>query len=180
MSQFDLKPIILIGMPASGKTAIAKVLARYLRFKYIDLDTVIEQQQCQIIENIFASKGEKEFRKIEAKTFLDVIKRAQPRTIISLGGGAVTSPEIMQAMADKTISIWINTAREILIERLSQQSHRPLLQGDSLEDRVEQLWMRRYPLYKKANLQIDLHHETAKDAATALAQWIKTNVKSSA
>ena len=61
----DNKPIVLVGMMASGKTAIGKLLAKKLKRNFYDLDNLIENEMNTSINEIFQNKGEEKFRNIE-------------------------------------------------------------------------------------------------------------------
>ncbi len=69
------KNLILTGMMGVGKSTIGKILAKKLKFKFLDIDKIIEMKEKFTIKHIFESKGENYFRKIEKKITLDQIKK---------------------------------------------------------------------------------------------------------
>lgn len=83
--------IVLIGMPSSGKTTIARALARRSGRRYLDTDALIAERAGKPIPEIFAGQGEPAFRALEA----EVIAALSSSTglIISTGGGAILDPE---------------------------------------------------------------------------------------
>jgi shikimate kinase len=82
--------IYIIGMPGSGKTTIAKHLAKALDYTYVDLDGMIERDALMFIEEIFEKYGEEKFRQLET----DAIKSIEcDQAVISCGGGIVTKKE---------------------------------------------------------------------------------------
>lgn len=87
----ELRNIILIGMPGSGKSAIAQALSRRVGREIIEADAEIERLAGKTIPEIFASGGEREFRAIETNVLAEAGK--QSGKIISTGGGCVTVPE---------------------------------------------------------------------------------------
>ena len=63
----NFKNISLTGFMGSGKSTIGKILAKKLRFTFIDLDRVIELAEGKEIKDIFKFKGERYFRDLETK-----------------------------------------------------------------------------------------------------------------
>ncbi len=80
---------VLIGLPGSGKSTIGRRLAKALGVGFLDTDAAIEQRTGRPIAEIFATDGEREFRRIEE----EVVRAAltEHDGVLSLGGGAVTS-----------------------------------------------------------------------------------------
>ncbi|BCI89172.1 hypothetical protein NIIDMKKI_43780 [Mycobacterium kansasii] len=92
---------VLVGLPGSGKSTIGRRLAKALGVGLLDTDAAIEQQTGRSIADIFATDGEQEFRRIEE----DVVRAAlaDHDGVLSLGGGAVTSPGVCAALAGQTV-----------------------------------------------------------------------------
>ena len=86
------KSLVLTGMMGVGKSTIGRLLAKKLRFKFIDVDRLIERQEKRSIKKIFDVDGEEYFRKIEEKVTLKILKNKS--SIIALGGGAFINNEI--------------------------------------------------------------------------------------
>jgi len=92
---------VLIGLPGSGKSTIARRLAKFLGTSMLDTDAAIEETTGRTIADIFATDGEQEFRRIEE----DVIRGAlvSHDGVLSLGGGAITTPGVRDALAGHTV-----------------------------------------------------------------------------
>ncbi len=92
---------VLVGLPGSGKSTIGRRLAKALGVGLLDTDVAIEQRTGRSIADIFATDGEQEFRRIEE----DVVRAAlaDHDGVLSLGGGAVTSPGVRAALAGHTV-----------------------------------------------------------------------------
>ena len=82
-----MKNIILIGMPASGKSTIGKLLSKKINYKYFDTDIYLEEKENKKIKNIFLEKGEKYFRDLETK-YLKEVSQIN-KSVICTGGGVI-------------------------------------------------------------------------------------------
>ena len=83
--------IVLIGMPGSGKSAVAAALGKALDREVVEADELIAQRAGMSIPEIFARSGEKGFRTLETEILAEQGKRSG--IILSTGGGCVTRPE---------------------------------------------------------------------------------------
>ncbi len=137
---------VLVGLPGSGKSTIGRRLAKALDVEMLDTDAAIEQQTGRTIADIFATDGEKEFRRIEE----DVIRAALAGHdgVLSLGGGAVTTPGVRDALAGHTVVYLEITAAEG-IRRTGGNTARPLLAGPDRAEKFRALMTQRVPLYRK-------------------------------
>ena len=84
--------IILVGMPACGKSTIGAFLAEKLNYIFIDTDTLIEKTKGLSISDIFKQYSEDYFRKLEYDIIKLVCSNGQNK-IISVGGGAFENPD---------------------------------------------------------------------------------------
>lgn len=135
---------VLVGMPGSGKSTIGRRLAKAMDLPLLDTDAKIVETTGRSIAEIFV-EGEPEFRRIEA----DVVRAAlaEHDGIVSLGGGAITSPEVREALAGHTV-IYLEISAAEGIKRTSGGVGRPLLAGDPAE-RFRTLMAERVPLYRQ-------------------------------
>ncbi len=143
------KNLVLIGMMGSGKSTIGYLLAKKLKFFFIDIDKNIEKNEETTISNIFKEKGEKYFRDIEEKITLDVLKK-KSNCVISLGGGAFINKNIQELVLKKNISFWLKWKNSTIIKRLKNVNKRPLLK-EMNHKQIINLNTERSKLYSKAN-----------------------------
>lgn len=127
----------MIGMPGSGKTTVGRNLAKALDYQFIDLDGMIEKDALMFIESIFESFGEKKFRELETKA-LEQIKGDQ--LVISCGGGVVTVKK-NKALMDG-LKIYLDTDIDVIRNRLSNDYERPLLKQKSLEQILDERYLK--------------------------------------
>ncbi len=164
------RSIYLIGMMASGKSKTGSVLAELLRYKYIDLDKLIEKIAKKTINEMFQEDGEKAFRELETNCLKETIKI--PSLIISTGGGIISRPENWGVLRQGII-IWIDTKQEIALERLKKDiENRPLLQGKDLSDLYNQIFQSRKNLYSQADLRVEVNNEDVEEVAKQIVYGI--------
>jgi shikimate kinase len=137
---------VLIGLPGSGKSTIGRRLAKAMDCELIDTDAAIEARTGRSIAEIFAGDGEAEFRRIEEQVIAEAI--ATHDGILSLGGGAVTTPGVRDALAGQTV-VYLEIGAAEGLRRTSGGTIRPLLAGPDREEKYHELVTDRTPLYRR-------------------------------
>jgi len=121
--------LIIIGPPASGKTTVGRLVAQRLGMPFVDTDQVVEDQTGRTVAQVFQEQGEAEFRRLEGAAVLAAL--AGDGAVVALGGGAVTTPAVREALAGRPV-VWLDVALPEALNRSSGQAgQRPLLEGDS-------------------------------------------------
>jgi len=146
------KNIVLTGLMGSGKTTIGKILAKKLKYKFIDIDQLIEKETRMKIKTIFKKFGEDYFRGLEAKTCKNVSRLNG--YVISTGGGIVLNPQNIKNLRKNGIIINLRARPNILWERVKHKKNRPLLNVKNPQKRLLQIWRARKPFYDKADIII--------------------------
>lgn len=147
--------IILIGFMGSGKTSVGKRLADSLAFSFLDTDEEIERQEGRRISALFETEGEDYFRKKETQTIRDMARTTQ-KTVISTGGGLPLREENRKPLQELGFVVYLDVAKETVLERLEGDTTRPLLRGEGKEERVEKLLSFRRPVYEyTAHMTVD-------------------------
>ncbi|OJZ74995.1 shikimate kinase [Mycobacterium paraffinicum] len=139
---------VLVGLPGSGKSTIGRRLAKALGVEFLDTDAAIEQRTGRSIADIFATDGEQEFRRIEE----DAVRAAldDHDGVVSLGGGAVTSPGVCEALAGHTV-IYLEISATEGVRRTGGSTVRPLLAGPDRAEKFRALMASRAPLYRRVS-----------------------------
>ena len=146
--------IILIGMPASGKTTIGTLLSEKLTdFTLIDTDSLIEKTQGLSISDIFSKYSEDYFRKLEHDTIQMVC--SGNKKIISTGGGAFENPNNRCTLLNFGKVFYLKSDLDILYYRISKDTARPLLQNENPKQILQNILYKREENYKKAHYTID-------------------------
>lgn len=160
--------ISLCGFMGAGKSTIGKNLARYTGYRFIDLDTYIQNKWGYMVSDIFTQIGEQGFRNEELIALQEIFEKERDQPphslglILALGGGTVTTPACVQIIKDHTFCIYLRCTRDILVQRLLKNSvKRPLIAGkskDEMEQYVTNLMEKRELFYRNCShfvLQID-------------------------
>ena len=135
-----------------GKSTIGKILAKKLKYNFIDVDKLIENKEGLSINLIFKNKGENHFRKIENDITLLELKKNN--SIISLGGGAFLNNMIRKSAKKLSTSFWLDIPVEELIRRLKKNKQRPLLLNKNISETVKQIYFDRKRIYNEADHRI--------------------------
>jgi shikimate kinase/3-dehydroquinate synthase len=135
------RTIACIGFMGAGKSTAAAAIARLTGRRQIDIDRVVEQRLGKSIEQIFAEDGEPAFRAAEETVTLDLL--ADPSApVLALGGGAIESPAVREALADPLV-LWIDVDPDTAWRRV-QGGGRPLARE---REEFDHRFARREPLY---------------------------------
>ena len=149
----QLKNIVLIGFMGSGKTAVGKLLAERLGYKFIDTDEIIERSEGKTISALFNEEGEQRFREIEARIVRELF--GLKRHVISTGGGIVTNKENISNLKKGGLIVWLKAAPETIYNRVSSKTHRPLLNVEDPLETIKKLLTFREPFYAEADVSVD-------------------------
>ena len=155
--------LFLTGMMATGKSTIGEIVARKLAYVFIDTDSVIERQLLLPVTEIFAVHGEDFFRQHETALLPEIISREHQ--VIATGGGMLTNHGNMAAAFASGLVILLHAPIAVLSTRLSNATDRPLLDGFSPEDRLQEIYGSRAEFYEGIRHQVDTSHGNIDQAA---------------
>jgi shikimate kinase len=128
-------------------------VAGRLGIPFVDADIEIEKAAGMTITDIFALRGEAEFRSGEARVILRLLEGGPQ--VLSTGGGAFMNPDTRAAIAAKGISIWLHAELDVLMKRVRRRQDRPLLKTNDPAATLRKLIEERYPTYALADLTIE-------------------------
>ena len=133
--------IVLIGMPASGKTTVGRAVAKSLGRPFIDADEELIQSVGRSIPDIFKQEGEAGFRRYETQTIHELAGRNG--CVIATGGGAVLNSENVRLLKKNGRIYFLDRSPDKLIPT----ADRPTA---SSVDAIQARYRERYPLYQKS------------------------------
>lgn len=158
--------IVLIGMPASGKSTVGKLLSKKISYEYYDADKYLERKENVKISTLFSEKGEEHFRNLETKYLKELSQKNG--IIISTGGGAVKREENMKILKEKGIVVFLSRK----IEDIAKENHeaRPLLKDIN---NIYKLYDERIELYKRYSDIIIENNGTLQEVTDRTAEEIE-------
>ncbi|ECH5020461.1 shikimate kinase [Campylobacter coli] len=162
-----VKNIIFIGFMGSGKSTIARALAKDLDLVFLDSDFLIEQKFNQKVSEIFEQKGENFFREQEQK-MSDFFSSCE-KTCIATGGGFVNVSNLEKA----GFCIYLKASFEYLKKRLSENeiAKRPLFYDEVQAKRLYNERLNKYE--QKANLILDVENKSIDELVIEIKKVIK-------
>lgn len=173
------RAVCLVGFMGAGKTAVGRVLAQSLGWRFVDLDDEIERSAGKSIAEIFASDGEAEFRRLEAEELAQSLKKLRTKpTVLALGGGAFVQRENAERLRQATVPvIFLDAPLEELLRRCREQEGRlrPLL--DSGSDALSVLYAERRPLYMAAEVTVLTSGKPVAEVAAEVERWLRQDLR---
>ena len=139
-----------------GKSTIGKKLAEKLSYNFVDIDKLIEIREGCSINQIFKTKTEDYFRKVESIISLEILKTNS--SVVSLGGGAFLNKDIRDKVKNSSISFWLDVEVNELIKRLDKAKKRPLLHNKNLRETLNKIYLERKKTYNEADFRIKCNY----------------------
>ena len=141
----EMLNIVLVGMPGSGKSTVARALGRVLDRPVVEADALIAEAAGCPIPEIFAREGEEGFRRRETAVLREQGMRSG--IILSTGGGCVTREENYDPLHQNGTIVWLRRDTALL-----PKEGRPI----SLRSDLNELYEKRRPCYERfADLTVD-------------------------
>ena len=160
----------LVGMPASGKSSLAKMISKEINIQFIDLDKEIEAIEKKSINELFNLKGEKYFRKIESEVLYSIIK-SNNSFILATGGGTPCFNNNMKIINDNGVSIFLDVKISELENRLKNKKDRPLLNRYQDKGQIlKKMYDERKSFYQESNHTISEIKDQKKEILLIIRQ----------
>jgi len=165
------KNIVLIGMPAVGKSTIGVLLAKRFGRYFLDTDVFIQALVGKTLQQIIDSDGLDKFCEIEAEHILCIDKMD---CVIATGGSVVYSDLAMKHLKKNGVIIYLDLPLDMIKKRLTDLNIRGVVmsKGKTLDD----LYKQRTPLYKKwADITIDCLNLTHEQVVEKIIENLETD-----
>ena len=167
-----LRRLVLTGFMGAGKTTVGRLLAARLNWDFLDLDAYIESRAGLTVPSIFATHGERRFRRLESAALASALGR--DRLVLALGGGApeVLTNRLLLEQTPATATIFLDAPFPTLFDRCMMQAlnpgitDRPVLADPAA---AEARFLLRHPIYLRlAHLTLDTASLTPDETVAAL------------
>lgn len=161
--------IALVGLPGAGKSTVARLVGERLERPVLDFDDEIERRAGMLIPEIFAMRGESEFRSMEEQLTRELMDA--PPMVLSPGGGWVTRPEVVDLIRPRTILAWLMVSPSAATRRMGGGvARRPLLMKGDPRHVLEDILTERAPLYGASDTVIDTEVLTPLEVAQQIVR----------
>lgn len=140
--------IILVGMPACGKSTVGVVLAKAMNKDFVDTDILIQKREGMALQDIINKKGNDYFHEAEEATLLDF---EGTDTVVATGGSAIYFEKALKKFKENGKIVYLRVSLESIMERLNNIKTRGITLGEN--QTLEDLYEERIPLYE-ANADI--------------------------
>jgi shikimate kinase len=144
------KHILLVGMPGSGKSTMAKRMSQERGVLCYEVDEMLEKKWGRSIAEFVEENGWEKFREEEFLMVKSIVN--EPVGIISAGAGFFTTEERVE-FSLKHFEVWyLEVSIDELFYRLNtpvERAKRPLLSEGDLLSKLETLFMEREAFYLK-------------------------------
>ncbi|WP_462282437.1 shikimate kinase [Ruminococcus champanellensis] len=140
-----MRNIVLIGMPATGKSTVGVILAKRLGYDFLDTDIAICKTTGRTLPVLLEQEGVDGFVRIEGQVASGLTCAG---TVIATGGSMVLSSGAMEHLKENGVVVWLDTPLEVLQARLPEHlSDRGVVAPNRMT--VRELFVQRRPLYER-------------------------------
>ncbi|MFS8039293.1 3-dehydroquinate synthase [Xanthobacter sp. AM11] len=173
------RSIVLVGMPGAGKSSVGRRLAKRLGLPFVDADEEIERAASMSIPEIFARRGEAEFREGEKRVVARLLQSGP--LVLATGGGAFMSAETRAAVAEAGVSVWLRADLTTLLRRVKKRTDRPLLADGDPAQKLAALLRLRGDTYALADVTVDsrdvMHELVVEEVITAIHRHLARDME---
>ena len=164
--------IIITGFMGTGKSVVAKELARKLKMKFIDMDRIIEEGQGMSIADIFSRYGENYFRQQENKLVKELSQKEN--MIIATGGGTLLSSDNARILGQRGQIICLYADSRTIYNRVKRRTNRPLLKGENVLSDIDRLLEERKKIYDNIKWKIDTTNLNIQEVTDKIMALLKS------
>ncbi|MCF8057355.1 MAG: shikimate kinase [Desulfocapsa sp.] len=160
--------IVLIGMAGAGKSTVGRELAPLLGRGFVDVDSLIEEEQETLLQEVLKNLGVHGFRQVEENILLSMDYHDH---VIATGGSAVYSRSGLEHLQRSSVLVFLDVPLPVLKKRVGDFSSRGLVKAS--DQSFDQVFTERHPLYLKyADLVIDCSDLSVAEICTSIQSQV--------
>lgn len=156
----------------TGKSTVGRRLARELNYRFLDIDTIIEEEAKSPIKDIFAAHGEKHFRDLERRVIRKLVSTGGVGIVASTGGGAVADASNRTALRAWATVVCLRASVDAILSRVGGGEGRPLLSSPGRRESIENLLKERTDAYRDCDLSVDTSSKTVEEVVAVIMDFI--------
>ena len=145
--------LFLIGYRCSGKTTVGQAIAVEMDWSFVDSDLRLITDSGKQISDIIDTEGWDAFRRLERSTLKQICSK--DRQVVATGGGVVLDDDNIRAMKTSGMVVWLEASAETIQIRMLQdkntENFRPALTDKGRLEEIEDMLLKRNPLYESAS-----------------------------
>ncbi|WP_457553644.1 shikimate kinase [Desulfobacula sp.] len=162
------KNIVLIGMPAVGKSTVGNLLAQKIGFNFLDSDDLIQSIEQKILAQIIVKKGLDQFLQIEENHIVSIRYKNH---VIATGGSVVYSKKAMDHLSQNSTIVYLFAHLDMLLKRLFDLTGRGVAVNPG--QTIEELYNERTPLYNRYyDIKIECDSMTAEQVVERAVKYL--------
>jgi XRE family transcriptional regulator, aerobic/anaerobic benzoate catabolism transcriptional regulator len=167
--------VALIGLRGAGKSALGRLAAKRLRWKFIELNREVERESGFSMAEIFRLYGQEGYRRLELKALRKISVRREPM-VLATGGGIVSEPATFELLVSSFFTIWLKASPEEHMARVRQQGDlRPMANEHAAMDELRTILSTREPFYARADASIDTSGRSIDSGANEILSVIASS-----
>lgn len=168
--------IVLLGYMGSGKSTIGRQLAKDLNLKFYDLDSLIETEEKTSIPELFNSKGELYFRKLESQVLANTLADMND-VVLALGGGTPCYANNLELLQKEGLtSVYLKlTVTELVARLFKEKNNRPLIrdvEDEQMAEFIGKHLFERQLFYNQADVVIDCKNKSVKEVVEEIRKLL--------
>lgn len=165
-----MRNIVLIGMPGTGKSVVGQVLARHLKYAFVDVDDLIVEAAGKTLPEILRTEGLDTFLEVEEQVGKSI---SIENTVIATGGSMVLSDAAMTQLKKNGLVVWLETPLSKISDRMPEDLvDRGIAAPAGMT--IREIYQQRQPLYAQYADLIVVSQDDLEGTAHQVEEMMRT------